>query len=156
MLREFIFGPSFFLKRRLIRQTEFSGAKNLSKIQKHMLEEVLNYAICKIPYYRNLSELKRHIGRMDFEELLKHFPIINKDWIRSRLPKLVTGSKGRRLKGTTGGSTGQPLVFYMDRFFTRQVERTFMFDQWRRVGHKFGDKIFNIRKDSGKRQIHSP
>ena len=145
MLREFIFGPSFFLKRRLIRQTEFSGAKNLSKIQKHMLEEVLNYAICKIPYYRNLSELKRHIGRMDSEELLKHFPIINKDWIRSRLPKLVTGSKGRRLKGTTGGSTGQPLVFYMDRFFTRQVEKTFMFDQWRRVGYKFGDKIFNIR-----------
>ena len=37
------------------------------------------------------------------------------------------------------------MVFYMDRFFTRQVEKAFMFDQWSRIGYKFGDKIYNIR-----------
>lgn len=145
MSREFIFGPSYFLKRRLIRRTEYSGAKSLLKIQKHMLAKLLNYAIDKIPYYKNLTGLKLHNDNMAPEEMLKNFPIINKDWIRNRLQQLVTGNKMRQLKATTGGSTGQPMVFYMDRFFTRQVEKAFMFDQWSRTGYKFGDKIYNIR-----------
>ena len=45
----------------------------------------------------------------------------------------------------TGGSTGQPFVFYMDRLKTRQIEKAFIFDQWGRVGYKMGDAIFNLR-----------
>ena len=51
----------------------------------------------------------------------------------------------RRHKATTGGSTGQPFVFYMDRFKTRQIEKAFIFNMWSRVGYKFGDSIFNLR-----------
>jgi phenylacetate-CoA ligase len=145
MLRECIFGPSYFMKRRLIRRTEYSGAKNLLRIQGQMLANLMNYAINNIPYYNNLTDLKSHSGNMDPEELLKNFPIINKEWIRSRLLELVAGNRLKRLKGTTGGSTGQPMVFYIDRFFTRQAEKAFMFDQWSRIGYKFGDKIYNIR-----------
>ena len=81
MLREFIFGPSYFLTRRLIRRTEYSGANNLQKIQEHMLANLLKYAMDKIPYYKNFADLKLHNGNMAPEELLKNFPIINKDWI---------------------------------------------------------------------------
>ena len=33
----------------------------------------------------------------------------------------------------------------MDRFRTRQIEKAFMFNMWKRVGYKFGDPIFNLR-----------
>jgi phenylacetate-CoA ligase len=144
-MRELIFGPAYFLKKKLINQTEYSGALNLSRLQKRMLGRLLLYAIDNIPYYDKFRNLWHDAQEMDSEDLLQHFPIIDKDWIRNRLPRLVCGNKFRRLKGTTGGTTGQPLVFYMDRLHTRQVEKAFMFDQWKRVGYKFGDKIYNIR-----------
>lgn len=36
----------------------------------------------------------------------------------------------------TGGTTGTPFVFKMDRFFTRQRERAYIFDIWNEVGFK--------------------
>jgi len=83
--------------------------------------------------------------REDPVESINQFPIIDKRTVRNNLDDFICGRKLRRLKATTGGSTGQPFVFYMDRLKTRQIEKAFIFDLWSRVGYKMGDKIFNLR-----------
>ena len=77
--------------------------------------------------------------------MIKKFPIIDKNIVRKQIGQFVYGSKLRHLKATTGGSTGQPFVFYMDRFRTRQMEKAFIFALWSRVGYRLGDPIFNLR-----------
>ena len=144
-MRELLFGPVYFFKKRLIKKTEYSGASNLGRLQKQMLHQLLLYATDNIPYYTKFKNLFNDLKGAQSQDLLKYFPIIDKSWIRHRFPSLVCGSRLRRLKGTTGGTTGQPMVFYMDRLYTRQAEKAFMFDQWKRVGYKFGDRIYNIR-----------
>lgn len=144
-LRELLLFKPYIEKKRFLKKTEFLPREELLELQKLSISKLLKHAIKNIPYYRE------HVGtsfvKCDAEplELIKKFPIIDKNIIRRQLNQFVCGAKVRRLKATTGGSTGQPFVFYMDRFRTRQMEKAFMFDMWSRVGYKFGDPIFNLR-----------
>ncbi len=56
-------------------------------------------------------------------------------------------------KVSTGGTTGQPFVFYMDTFWTRQKERAYIHDIWSYAGYKAFDLRVIFRGDSAKREI---
>lgn len=118
MLRELIFGPHFFYKKQILKKTEFYDKIRLKKFQEKILKNQLLYSVKNIPYYKKYQKYYNEILNQESYETIKKFPIIDKEWIRNRLPSLVIGSKIRRLKGTTGGTTGQPFVFYLDRFYT--------------------------------------
>lgn len=123
----------------MLERTEFQSLNDLVQNQSHQLHKLLKHAVEYVPFYKSLK-LAECINPE-----LSAFPIIDKQTIRERIDEFLTGSGFRRLKATSGGSTGQPFVFYMDRLITRQVEKAFIFDQWKRVGYRFGDSIFNLR-----------
>jgi len=144
-LRELLLFKPYFEKKCLLKKTEFLSAEELRELQKLYLHRVLKHAVINIPYYRERIGAGFVQHDTDPLELIKKFPIIDKNIVRKQINQFVCGSKIRRLKATTGGSTGQCFAFYMDRFKTRQMEKAFIFDMWGRVGYKFGDPIFNLR-----------
>lgn len=156
MLRELFLSYPYVAKRRMLQRTERWPSEKLRDFQGARLLEVLRSAVKKVPFYRDTVGAGALSSDADpFQEVLR-FPVIQKETVRKELDRMVCGSPLRRLRVTTGGSTGQPLVFYMDRFVTRQVEKAFIFDQWRRVGYRMGDPIFNVRgrTPAGGRMIH--
>lgn len=80
--------------------------------------------------------------------------LLTKDKIRSN-PKKYT----RRnlfvplIKCRTGGTTGTPFVFYLDRFWARQKERAYIFDIWGRIGYRPFDYRIVVR-GNGSQTIH--
>ncbi len=145
MLREIALSYPYLRTRRLLRKTEFWTSEKLKNLQEKFLRKVLKFAAANVPFYRDRIGYNYIRSEVDPYELIKKFPIIDKEVIRQNLPKFFFGSKIRRLKAITGGSTNQPLLFYMDRFATRQMEKAFIFDLWGRVGYTFGDSIFTLR-----------
>jgi phenylacetate-CoA ligase len=156
VLRSLLLSPNYFLKKSTIRKTEFLSQEEHTVLQAQSLRQLLSYAIRAIPFYKNISPYNDTDTLGDPKEVLFRFPIIDKQVIREHFDTFYTGSSFRRLKATSGGSTGMPFVFYTDRFVTRQVEKAFIFDQWSRVGYRFGDSILNLRgrTPSKKRFLH--
>lgn len=145
MFREIILGYPFFQTKDLIKKSEFWSSEKLKNLQRQLLGKILKYAINNVPYYCDKMDMARCDHKDDPFETLKLFPIIDTEEIKGHLKDLIKKRGIRAFKATTGGSTGQPFVFYLDRFTSRQKEKAFMFDQWSRVGYKFGDRIFNLR-----------
>jgi phenylacetate-coenzyme A ligase PaaK-like adenylate-forming protein len=144
MLRELMLGYPYIEKKRLLRRTEFWPLDKLQELQGDMLLAILRFSAKNIKFYSEAVGQK-YYQTEDPYELLKLFPLIEKSEIKNKVNMFLNGKRWRYLKVTTGGSTGQPFSFYFDRFKTRQAEKAFIFDQWKRVGYKFGDSIFNLR-----------
>jgi len=145
MLRTLLLGKNYILGKRFIRGTQFLSTEALAEVQARSLHKMLLHAVEHVPHYHGAANLRDVVERANVSEALLSFPMIDKRTIRANLGDFLTGSTYRRLKVNSGGSTGTPFVFYMDRFVTRQMEKAFIFDQWGRVGYRFGDSIFNLR-----------
>jgi len=145
MIRKLLLGYPYWKSRELLDRTEHWSFEDLKALQDSFLLDLLLYAARNIPYYREIIRQDDLSREADPHELLQRFPLIGKDEIRDHLDKLSIATRLRGVKGNSGGSTGRPVIFYADRFVTRQREKAFMHDQWKRVGYLFGDRIFNIR-----------
>lgn len=143
-------GPTFAHRRKLLQKSEHLTEEMLGALQKQLLGRTLQVA-AKIPFYREkLPSVQKELS--DPLTLLAEFPLIDKGMLRGHLTQFQLPLPYRALRCTTGGSTGQPFVFYMDRFVTRQAEKAFIFDQWSRVGYRLGDPIFNLRGQTPRRR----
>ncbi len=142
-LRELALGRPYRRTRKLLAQTEFLSADRLAQTRDALLAKTLALAR-QVPFYRDHLNRPDVRGQAPLAQLMG-VPVIDKQTVRKHAHAFRRGAGLRALKATTGGSTGQPLVFYMDRFKTRQMEKAFIFDQWRRVGYRMGDPIFNLR-----------
>lgn len=145
MLRTILLGKNYLAGKRFIRETQFLPEGDLAAVQHRLLRRALSHAVKHAPYYRGTAIVPDDADSTRIGETLSTFPLIDKQTIREQLGDFVAGPSYRRLKVNSGGSTGTPFVFYMDRFVTRQMEKAFIFDQWGRVGYRFGDPIFNLR-----------
>lgn len=145
MLRALLLGRPYIARKRMLAYTEVYSGEALSALQSDLLGNVLSNAVKDIPFYQNALCGADFAGARDNLMRLSLFPMIDKQTIRTRAEAFMTDGRFRRLKATSGGSTGQPFVFYLDRFATRQREKAFIFDMWGRVGYRFGDAIFNLR-----------
>jgi phenylacetate-CoA ligase len=144
MLREVLLGYPYIEKRKLIKRTEYASPEELADIQSTLLSSVLRHGMNRVSHYRELLGETAKTCQEPLQ-LLKEFPLLEKWEVRQNSKSLITGCPLRRMMVTTGGSTGQPVEFCIDRFSTRQREKAFIYDQWGRVGYRFGDSIFNLR-----------
>jgi len=129
----------------MLKRTELFSAADLAALRDTMLRNTLLHAAKNVPFYQKLFVDRSLSDFSEIQKALLTFPLIDKGTIRLSCQDFLAGPSFRRLKATSGGSTGNPFVFYMDRFVTRQIEKAFIFDQWKRVGYHFGDAIFNLR-----------
>ena len=135
---------SIGVQKKTLQATEYLSEDALKKIQLDRLKSLVVHSIKTVPFYKkHYSHLAVHSEA--FEDSFRKLPLLDKDDIKTNRKAFISKSLRLGIRKNTGGSTGAPFVFYLDRFVSRQREKAFIFDQWRRVGYKPGDLIFNLR-----------
>ncbi len=143
-----LYGKNYRDARDLISRSEFWSAEQHREWQISMLRTLLLYCRDNVPYYEKVFK-ERGFDPATFKEpeQLESLPFLTKDIIRNNSSALTSRAykPHQLIKVTTGGSTGEPLEFYFDKAYTRQVEKAFIHDHWGRVGYKPRDRVCALR-----------
>ena len=108
-------GHSTVKVRRFLEQSQWWSPKELRELQAVRLCRLLSAAYRRVPYYRKLfDEIGFGPDRVTSIEDLARLPFLTKQNIRSHLDELK-GKGARLVRSNTGGSSGEPLVFFMGR-----------------------------------------
>lgn len=99
-----------------LERTQWLDAQHLRELQLGRLKPFLAAAGRHVPYYRDLFarsgfDPARVAALRDLEAL----PFLTKDLIRAHGAALRSENAGKLVRYNTGGSSGEPLVFYMGR-----------------------------------------
>ena len=103
---------------RLLNKSEFWSLDKLKNLQEQKLKKLIRHAVNNVPYYAGLfKKEKLSVNDIQTKEDLQKIPILTKAEIRKNYSKMIaTGENLSKLTlVTTGGSTGTPMKFYMDR-----------------------------------------
>jgi phenylacetate-coenzyme A ligase PaaK-like adenylate-forming protein/glycosyltransferase involved in cell wall biosynthesis/GT2 family glycosyltransferase len=100
-----------------VEMNQWLGAAPLRQLQLDRLNALLEHAVECVPFHR--KRLATHTGRAprlrSLDELVS-LPTLTKSDIQSNLDAMLAAGVSRDgwIKNATGGSTGEPLVFYRD------------------------------------------
>ncbi|MDD2797093.1 MAG: hypothetical protein PHV20_00720 [Bacteroidales bacterium] len=131
---------NFYTKYR-IRIISFEGYsyEEISKNEKKMLLNRVNNAIRTIPFYNKYNPIHT------FEEFT-NLPIIEKENIKLNFSQFYNKDLNyKALKANTGGSSGNPFSFFIEKGITRSKEAAQFDWYWGKYDYKAGDKILMIR-----------
>jgi phenylacetate-CoA ligase len=97
-----------------LERSQWHDTATLRELQIRRLREFLSRAGREVPYYRKLFADARFVP----EELssvgdVKRIPLLTKSLIRGSVEQLKSTTAGKLVRYNTGGSSGEPLVFYM-------------------------------------------
>jgi len=112
----FMRGIPYYSLLRQYEESQFYSPEKIEQLQKEKLQKLLLHSYKNVPYYREVFKERNlkpeHItSSRDLEKL----PILTKDLIAQNIPP-------RKLsKQHTGGSTGEPLSFYIDKRMIGQL-----------------------------------
>ena len=120
----------------------------IQEYQLAQLREVLTHAAANCPYYaRRFAEAHFVPGKLQsLEDMERCPPLTKQDMLLHRedmASRAVPASE--RLYITTGGSTGVPVGFYLQKGVSRPKEQAFLEAQWRRGGFFPGARLAVIR-----------
>jgi len=110
--------PGQFRNLKALRKWEQAGTGELGRFQLARINELLIHARQKSPYYAEALKdfpLEKDLRWEGFRDL----PVLSKKIIQENGERMLTGEPSIVDPGRdfTGGSTGEPLVFYRDREF---------------------------------------
>ena len=77
-----------------------------------------------------------------------YFPIINKAIIRRDFKSFINASNTNFIKANTGGSSGTPFEFYLEKGVSRPKEKAHFNWYWNQFGYKEEDKVLMIRGEA--------
>jgi phenylacetate-CoA ligase len=147
--RNILFRCAYLLKRPLViqRYEEFRAnaersREELEQQQVEALRQLLDHCSQSVPFYRNLFA-KYGLKSADFTSLssLNRLPILSKQQIRNDPASFTCLNTSRRIvKGSTGGSTGDPLKYLMsEECYCRGA--ALLMRGWGFAGYTPGDKM---------------
>ena len=114
------------------------------RLQGKKLFALVKYAGMHINFYRQI--IKKHhltITQATIFEDIKKFPILTKEIIRDQFDNLYYFKDSNYYCNTSGGSTGEPLIFYQDREYLSWANANKrLFNEW--AGRKIGDPMVKI------------
>lgn len=130
-LHEFLKGHKSVSYLRSLEQSQWYSPEKLSLMQSEKLKHLLSHAYNHVPYYRELfnSEL---IAPDDIKTVsdLRKLPFLTKSIIRRHIETLKSETSKNLKRFNTGGSTGEPLLFYLGK---------------RRIGYDIAAKLRSAR-----------
>ena len=146
-LRDFAFYPLAIWRfdRQLLESQYWSPAKRRAWVQER-LERTLSHAVKNVPYYkRSLGPLASHFNEMIDRLDLSELPYLTKDAIRNHYDELcaVNANHSRTVPVNTGGSTGTPTRFFLD----REANVSHFASIWRVLnwaGYRFGNRFADL------------
>jgi len=131
----------------LLRESQWWGKEKLEEYQLRELKKLLIHAFENVPYYTKLFN-KINLKPEDinsFQDLQK-IPYLTKEIVRKNLKTLkATNYPEHRFEDiSTGGSTGQPLRFYVEKGYWRSRLLAYGIIQRKWTGRSFFDKCLSL------------
>lgn len=113
-LHERLKGRSTLKTRRFLENSQWWTKQQLEELQFFRLRELLRHAYRYVPYYKGLLEQAGLTGG-DVASLgeLQKLPMLTKSIVRANSGLLKSAQAGRLTRFNTGGSSGEPLIFYI-------------------------------------------
>lgn len=116
---ERLLGRRTFASLRELMRQQWWAPTELARLQDVKLLALLRHAYDRIPFYRARLEhagVDPHNAVPNVRAALSRLPLLDKTQIRSHLQQMVwSDAPGGTFRFTTGGSSGEPLIFYFDR-----------------------------------------
>jgi phenylacetate-CoA ligase len=141
-------GKRYGYFKELVEAGEKWDRKKIEEYQFEQVRRTLAQAGKFCPFYRRrFAEAGFKPERVQSLEDLRGAPMIDKvDVINHREEMAATNIAPRqRLYMTTGGSTGQPVGFYLEKGVGRAKEQAFLEAMWKRGGYFEGARLAMIR-----------
>lgn len=133
---------------RLSGEAELWSAEQLRSYQLKELRRVLHHAAAYCPFYqKRFVQAGFRPESVHGPEDLRTCPFVEKKDLQGHLEEMVSSDipASRRLYLTTGGSTGVPVGFYLQKGVSRPKEQAFLEAMWRRAGYFDGARLAVIR-----------
>jgi phenylacetate-CoA ligase len=134
--------------RRLTLEGEGWSVEQIQEYQVKQLRQTLVQAGSYCPFYQGRFAQAGFRPEMvrSFDDL-RDCPCLTKQDLLEHLPQMVSTAqpKSKRLYLTTGGSTGVPVGFYLEKGTSRPKEQAFLEAMWKRVGYTDGARLAVIR-----------
>jgi phenylacetate-CoA ligase len=134
--------------KRLAIDGEKWSAEQIREYQLKELRRTLHHAASYCKYYQwTFTQAGFRPESVHTFEELKHCPFLEKKDLLERLPDLIATDvlPKQRLYITTGGSTGVPVGFYLQKGISRPKEQAFWETIWRHAGYFDGARLAVIR-----------
>jgi phenylacetate-CoA ligase len=113
-LQEWLKGHRTVAVRKRLEQSQWWPRAQLQQAQEASLQQLLEHASATVPYYRDLfSALQLDPATMHCTDLLQRLPLLTKMDLKARGDVFRSNAAGPLVRSSTGGSSGDPLVFYM-------------------------------------------
>jgi phenylacetate-CoA ligase len=120
--------------------------KELKEKQENQLKKIIEYAYNNVPYYKKLFD-SNYISQRSIKTTddLTKLPILSKSEIKSNweMLKPVRLNSIHYYKGSTGGTTGTPFEYRLDRY-NRLLGLVLIYRGWSKAGYQLGDKTVFI------------
>ena len=122
-------------------RTQFLSRAQIEALQLERLNKLLKHAYAQCPFYRRrLAEAGINGDRLPSLDAFKALPLLGKRDIQDNGAEMLATdfSESDRVRNQTGGSTGSPLQFYVDkRRFDSRLASTVRHNGW--AGYQPGD-----------------
>jgi phenylacetate-CoA ligase len=127
-----------------LRKSQWNTMEENRKIQRKKLYTLIKYANQSIPYYKRI--IKEH--NIEFSEGtifddIRKFPVLTKEIIRNHFNKLYKFRDNTYYRNTSGGSTGEAVIFFQDKQYLEWANATKrLFNEW--AGRKPGEPMVKL------------
>ncbi len=146
MRTRLLFKKNWGIYQDLLRAERMSP-EELAELNFARRQEIVRFAYEKTPFYHRLyKDAGFEPGDLKTEEDWNRLPLVTKSMIRDHFDDFIARDvpeEFRKLK-TSGGSTGEPVKFYIDRRF---VIGTVRWRTWKSWGMGFGQNFAYIFRD---------
>ncbi len=119
---------------REFERTQFLSAEEIRELQYQRLKKMLHHAYQQCPYYRQrFNEVGLHPSDISKLEDLSNLPSLEKSDIQKHQAEMIAGNwpKNDLIRDQTGGSTGQPISFVMNKQrYESRVAAAWRHDAW--------------------------
>jgi phenylacetate-CoA ligase len=141
----------YFHAKKLLHHIGSFDEKDIHEYQYKQLKKLIEHTAVHVPYYRELFKKVGFKPEM-FKKLedIRHIPYLTKSIIKENRDELIADTFSQKyLKSTiTGGSTGTPMDFYLDRRTSSPIEFAYLQYIWGRVGYRFRSRCVVLRGDN--------
>ena len=127
-----------------LKDHQWKTLEENQEIQRKKLYTLIKYANQNIPYYKRIiKERNIEFSEDTIFEDIKKFPILTKDIIKNNFDELYKFRDNTYYRNTSGGSTGEPVTFYQDKYSLEwEMATKILFDEW--AGRKIGEPMMKL------------
>lgn len=114
-----------------LERSQWLDAAELRALQQQHLQAFMQRIVREVPYYRELFAA-RSLRADDIASVadLTKLPVLDKPTIRQHLEQLKNPNATRLIRYNTGGSSGQPLIFYLGERTDHDVAAKWRVTRW--------------------------